>query len=155
MKLTEIYATRRAIATEWRTSTRPPTYWSTCLTTKPLFYFAGHWFATFKNTDWWLYLEMNETCIWTRHRSPENTECLRNCWIHKDISTILGLFVWGIIFILLWGLSLTMTDDNKCFFIVAVAIGIPVLLIVILVPVSFSGLEYYEVCMGLDYWSTL
>lgn len=37
-----------------------------------------------------------------------------------------------------------MTDDNKCFFIVAVAIGIPVLLIVILVPVSFSGLEYYE-----------
>lgn len=44
-----------------------------------------------------------------------------------------------------------MTDDNKCFFIVAVAIGIPVLLIVILVPVSFSGLEYYEVCMG---WTT-
>ncbi|XP_048777110.2 uncharacterized protein LOC125681186 [Ostrea edulis] len=37
-----------------------------------------------------------------------------------------------------------MAEKEKCICIVGVAVGIPVLLIVILVPVSFSTLEYYE-----------
>ena len=41
-------------------------------------------------------------------------------------------------------------EENKnCVVIVGIAVGIPVLLIVILVPLSFSGLEYYEVCFYL------
>lgn len=39
-------------------------------------------------------------------------------------------------------------EQKKCFCIVAVAVGIPALLIVILIPVSFSTLEYYE--MGFE-----